>query len=85
MARQENGRAGCVGGDNKEVTGDEIVSGPCRTCLKRWWGWWGNKPSEWHCRKDLTKPVHELPVIGNDKDLARASGCKDWSDEVVLK
>lgn len=57
------------------------MTGPCKSCIKRWYGWFGNKVSEWHCRKDLTLPVDKLPVIGNDQELKAALGCKHWDDK----
>ena len=50
------------------------------TCKFRWLGN-TNKTltwSQWYCglRGDVRRK--DLPVIGNDKDLKAAKGCKEW-------
>ena len=52
----------------------------CSTCKFRWLGN-TNKTltwSQWYCglRGDVRRK--DLPVIGNDKDLKAAKGCKEW-------
>jgi len=49
----------------------------CANCINRWYGVIAGK-AQWFCRKNLKHKRAELPVIGNDADLRKSKGCREY-------
>lgn len=52
----------------------------CSTCRHKWFGNADKRATFaiWYCARRGDVRRKDMPVIGSDKELKAATGCKDW-------